>query len=314
MAYLLPGNSLSWIDSDAGRLPGIEYSATDSGGSTYRDLTGLAFPLAYPSSIPDVVTPSLTDRSTAQAFYAPDYVSPYVQTFTLGVTRSLPSNMILDMKYVGTRGVKLHSSINYNEPDFQYNGLLQALTITRAGGNAPMFDQMFNGLNFGAGIGVVGRDVTGSEALRRHTSFRTDLANGNFRNVANTLNTANIGVTIPAGQTIAGATLRSSGLFPENFITANPQFGVMEMRDNSDSSNYHSLQTQVTMRPKHGITGQATWTWSRSTGTAPATGDGGGTIETYRDFMNRHADYTVASFQRTHDLRGYATFELPFGP
>src|SRR5262249_24434610 len=26
------------------------------------------------------------------------------------------------------------------------------------------------------------------------------------------------------------------------------------------------------------------------------------------------ADYTVASFQRTHNLRGYATFELPVGP
>ncbi|PYS35701.1 MAG: hypothetical protein DMG14_26340, partial [Acidobacteria bacterium] len=251
---------------------------------------------------------------TAQNFFAPNYASPYVQTFTLALTRSLPGNLLLDVKYLGTRGVKLHSSINYNEPDFQYNGLLQALTITQAGGNATMFDQMFNGLNFGAGIGVVGRDVTGSEALRRHASFRADIANGNFRNVANTLNTANIGVAIPAGQTIAGATLRSSGLFPENFITANPQFGVMEMRDNSDSSNYHSMQTQLTMRPKHGITYQATWTWSRATGVAPPTGDGGGTTETYRDFMNRHADYTVASFQRTHNFRGYATFELPFGP
>jgi hypothetical protein len=211
--------------------------------------------------------------------------------------------------------VKLHSSININEPDFQYNGLLQALAVTRAGGNAPIFDQMFNGLNFGAGIGVVGQNgLTGSEAMRRNGLFQTDLANGNFRNVANTLNTANIGVTIPAGQTIAGATLRSSGLFPENFISANPQFGVLEMRDNSDSSNYHSMQTQLTMRPKHGITYQATWTWSRSTGVAPPTGDGGGTTETYRDFMNRHADYTVASFQRTHNLRGYATIELPFGP
>src|SRR5262249_44509007 len=56
------------------------------------------------------------------------------------------------------------------------------------------------------------------------------------------------------------------------------------------------------------------WTWSRATGVAPPTGDGGGTTETYRDFMHRHADYTVASFQRTHNLRGYATFELPFGP
>src|SRR5205814_622418 len=111
----------------------------------------------------------------------------------------LPANMILDVKYIGTRGVKLHSTLNYNEPDFQYNGLLDALTVTRAGGNAPLFDRMLNGLNLGTGIGVVGRDVTGSEALRRHASFRTDIATGNFRAVANTLNTTNIGVTIPAG-------------------------------------------------------------------------------------------------------------------
>jgi hypothetical protein len=314
IAYLLPGNSLSWVDLDNRTLPGSEYAASDTGGSTYRDLTSLSFPLASPSSIPENVILPLTDHSTAQNFFAPNYVSPYVQTFTLGVTRSLPGNLILDVKYLGTRGVKLHSSINYNEPDFRNNGLLQALAVTRSGGNAAMFDQMFNNLNFGAGIGVVGRDVTGSEALRRHATFRSDIANGNFRAVANTLNTANIGVTIPAGQTIAGATLRSSGLFPENFITANPQFGVMEMRDNSDSSNYHSMQTQLTMRPNRGITYQATWTWSRATGVAPPTGDGGGTTEVYRDFMNRHADYTVAGFQRTHNFRGYATFELPFGP
>ena len=207
-------------------IAGSEYAATDSGGSTYRDLSNFSLPLVVPSSISDKVILPLTDHTTAQNFFAPNYVSPYVQTYTMSVTRSLPGSLMLDVRYVGTRGVKLHSSINYNEPDFQNNGLLQALTITRSGGNATMFDQMFNGLNFGAGIGVVGQNgITGSEALRRHTSFRTDIANGNFRAVANTLNTANIGVTVPAGQTIAGGTLRSSGLFPENFITANPQFG-----------------------------------------------------------------------------------------
>src|SRR6185295_11323386 len=117
--------------------------------------------------------------------------------------------------------------------------------------------RMFGGINFGTGIGVVGRDVTGSEALRRHASFRANIANGDFRAVANTLNTTNIGVNVPAGQTIAGGTLRSSGLFPENFITANPQFTTMEMRNNSDTANYHSMQTQVTMRPSRGLTYQA---------------------------------------------------------
>jgi hypothetical protein len=230
------------------------------------------------------------------------------------VTRSLPASLILDVRYVGTRGVKLHSSLNYKEPDFRFNGLMEALTVTRAGGNHPMFDRMLNGLNLGAGIGVVGRDVTGSEALRRHASFRTNIANGNFREVANTLNSTNIGVSIPAGQTIAGATLRSSGLFPENFITANPQFAAMQMRNNADMSTYHSMQTQVTMRPRQGVTYQATWTWSRATGIAVDNPAGGGVTVNYRDYLNRKADYTVGSFQRTHDFRGYGTFELPFGP
>ena len=297
-------------------MPGLEYSATDSGGATYRDLTNIGFSLAYPSSIDEKVVVPLTNRSTAQAFYAPGYVAPYVQTFTLGVTRALPASLILDMRYVGTRGVKLHSTLNYNEPDFQYNGLLQALAVTRGGGDDPMFDRMFKGLNFGTNAAplVVGPNITGSEALRRSSAFQSNLANGNFREVANTLNTTNIGVTIPAGQTIQGATLASSGLFPYNFIVANPQFSTMEMRNNSDGSTYHSMETQLTMRPKHGMSYQATWTWSRATGVAGNTPSGGGITATYRDFLNRHADYTVANFHRMHNFRGYGTFELPFGP
>jgi hypothetical protein len=314
ITHLLPGNSLSWIDADFGRLPGLEYNAVDSGGSTYRDLTSVSFPLAVPSTIEERVVIPVTNRSVSQTFYAPDYVTPYVQTFTLGVTRSLPANLIFDVRYIGTRGVKLHSSLNYNEPDFRFNGLIEALNVTRAGGNHPMFDRMLNGLNLGAGIGTVGRDVTGSEALRRHNSFRANIANGDFRAVANTLNTTNIGVRVPAGQTIAGATLRSSGLFPENFITANPQFAAMQMRNNSDMSTYHSMQTQITLRPARGITYQGTWTWSRATGVNSNANAGGGVTVAYRDYLNRRADYTVANFHRTHDFRGYGTFELPFGP
>jgi hypothetical protein len=314
ITYLLPGNSLSWIDADSGRLPGLEVNAIDNGGAAYRDLTNIVLPLVVPSSIDERVIVPSNNRSVAQAFYDPSYTTPYVQTFTFGITRSLPAKMILDMRYVGTRGVKLHSTLNYNEPDFQYNGLLQALTVTRSGGDSPLFDQMFKGLNFGPGIGVVGTNVTGSEALRRHTTFRTNLANGDFRAVANSLNTANIGVNLPAGSTIAGATMASSGLFPDNFIVANPQFSTMEMRNNSDQSIYHSLQTQLTMRPTKGISWQATWTWSRATGVQGSTPDGGGITANYRDFLNRAADYTVASSHRVHDFRGYGTFALPFGP
>jgi hypothetical protein len=97
----------------------------------------------------------------------------------------------LDVRYVGTRGMKLHAAMNLNDADFRNNGLIKALEIRRAGGDAPMFDQMLKGLNIGSG--VIGTDISGSEALRRHASFRTDIANGNFVAVARTLNTTNIG-------------------------------------------------------------------------------------------------------------------------
>src|SRR5262249_42007765 len=155
------------------------------------------------------------------------------------------------------------------------------------------FDQMMKGLNMGAGIGVVGVDVTGSEALRRLSVTQSLIANGDFVGVAQFLNTTNLGTVQQRGQIIAGGLLRSSGQFPENFFVANPQFADITYRNNSDSSNYHSLQTQATLRPTRGITYQGTYTWSRSLGIF------GG----YRDVMNQDADYSLQSTHRTHELR-----------
>src|SRR6185503_5847704 len=120
----------------------------------------------------------LTQRSQSISLHDSTYTTPYVQTFTLGVTRSLASNLTLDVKYIGTHGLKLHSTMNLNDSEIRRNGLLNALEVTRAGGNAPMFDQMLKGLNLGSG--VVGSAVTGSEALRQNSSFRSLIANGDF--------------------------------------------------------------------------------------------------------------------------------------
>lgn len=310
IAYQLPGNTLSWIDADVGNMPGLGYSPTDQGNGTFRDFSNITVPLPVKAT-PTSVFP-ITERSQNLTIFAPDYTTPYVQTFTLGVTRALTSGLTLDVRYIGTRGTKLHSTMNLNEADFRHNGLLQALEITRRGGDAAMFDQMFKGLNLGSG--VVGPAISGSEALRRNSSFRTLIANGDFAAVARSLNTTNVGTVQPAGQIIAGGTLRSSGLFPENFFVVNPQFATINYRNNSDSSNYHSLQTQMTIRPARGISYQATYTWSRSLATSGGVNSGGGFNGTYRDVLNRNADYSLQSTHRAHDFRSYGGFQLPFGP
>jgi hypothetical protein len=244
----------------------------------------------------------ITERSQTVSVFAPNYTTPYVQTFTFGVTRSLRRNLTFDARYVGTHGLKLHSSLNLNIRDFRVNGLREALEITRAGGDAAIFDVMMRGLNLGNG--VVGTALTGSEALRRNATTRANIANGNYVAVADFLATTNTGTTQPRGQVIAGGLLRSSGLFPENFIVANPQFNNVNYRNNSNSSSYHSLQTQITLRPTHGVNYQGTYTWSRSLGV----------VDGHRDPVNMRADYTLLTSHRTHDFRSYGTFDLPFGP
>src|SRR5262249_58609841 len=129
---------------------------------------------------------------------------------------------------------------------------------------APLFHTMIKNLNFGRVLGVVATDFPGPKPLQKHASSRSDIANDNYGGAARPLSTTNIG-TVQPPLTNAG-TLRSSGLFPANFIVTNPQFGNITYRTNSDSSNYHSMQTQVTLRPTHGIQYQATYTWSRSLG------------------------------------------------
>jgi hypothetical protein len=308
IAYQLPGNSISWIDVDVGNLPGFTAEPADLGSGTYRDFYSLGRNVQIPIAVtqaPFEVIP-VTQRAQSLSLHETGYTTPYVQTFTLGVTRSVASNLTLDVKYVGTRGVKLHSQgYNLNDANIWNNGLFEALETTRNGGDSALFDRMLEGLNLGTGIGVVGRDVTGSEALRRHATFRTNIANGDYVAVARTLNTTNIGTVQPAGQIINGGLLRSSGLFPENFISTNPQFANVTLRTNSDSSNYHSLQTQMTLRPTNGMTFQGTYTWSKALGI---------TTSGVRDIRNRNADYTRLPTDRTHIFQGYGTFELPFGP
>jgi hypothetical protein len=108
---------------------------------------------------------------------------------------------------------------------------------------------------------------------------------------------------LASGQTLFGNLVPVC--FPENYLTANPQIGTPTYITNTASSNYHSLQTQFTLRPTQGFAYQATYTWSKNLGT-PGSG--------YTDPMDRRADYTYTGSHRSHDFRSNGQFELPIGP
>jgi hypothetical protein len=311
----------------------------------------------------------IANRSGNFSAYDPNLSTPYTENLTLSVNRRLTNLVTLDVQYIGTMSKKLQGSYNINTSNVYYNPeLFDALAITRAGGNAPLLDQMLAGLNLNnntTGYGPIGTCVvqTGanlllpsvgqegcasnaimqhaSNHLRRNTTFNGNIANGNFSAVAASLNgngssLPNTGSTggflnspisgiggrllrngcdrvangVAIGTAPVGQVMTSGGLMPircfaENYIAINPQIGTPTYITSSGNQNYHSLQTQVTLRPTHGFSYQATYTWAKNLAT-PGT--------TFTDPLDRNADYTYTASHRAHDFRSNGSFELPIGP
>jgi len=301
------------VDGIAGTVPGVNLG-TNSAGVQYQPTTFttlsnvgsngfLPIPtaqLGLPTTALQAI-PLTADRS--QRIQAYDRVSPYTQNWNLEIQRQIAKNTTVEVRYVGSKSTKLWGGIELNNVDIFNNGLLEAFNITRAGGNAALFDSMLNGLNIGGGASTVnGTTVTGSAALRANSTTRAMLANGNVGALANFLNTTSAGTGKQA------ALLRANG-YPENLIVMNPQFGSVTLHGNPSNSTYHAVETQFTKRLTNGLSYSSTYTWSKTLGDSNS--DAG---QTYRDPRNRAADKQLLNFHHTHQLTSNGTYSLPFGP
>jgi len=338
------------LDTLLGSAPGNTLGASTQVGDTniasilttralnLTDLTTLV--PVRPTNNPGATVPIYGRTGTFQAF-DPEFRTPYIQNVTMQITRNVSKIFQMDLKYVGTFARKLEDTINLNFATvFDNPELLQALEITRAGGDSPLFDQMFAGLDLhgtaGTGYGQVGTSVggvlqRGSAHLRRNATFTSNLANGNYVAVINSLanlNTVQSGMqAAPAGLNGVNARILRNGCdrlangmttiptrcFPEDYFYTNPQFnngngfgvGSPTYRGNLSHNNYHSLQIQGTVRPTQGTTLQTTYTWAKLLTDH---------YNTYVDPRHRQADYSLDYASVPTELRMNGTFELPMGP
>jgi hypothetical protein len=311
-------NSLTQTQVAPGSILNANYQG-DSGANAYLDLTKLSSLVPVPQIIKPMQAIPLSDRTQQIYVPQPGLVNPYVQNVTLSLTRSIGSNIAVDVRYLGTLGRKQwNAQLQINQPNFMYNGLKEAFDAIRAGQESPLLDQIFNGINLaGTGYGPVGTVLNGTPQtagmhMRASTQFRSNLANGNYMALANTLDTLNYNSAfnrnlppIPGG--VNGAVLRHNG-FPENFIRTNPQFSAAHMVASVNSNNYHSMAASFTLRPTAGVNIQSTYTWSKNLGVYGEVG------RTYTNPADRHADYAILPDNRNHDFRTNGTFTLPLGP
>ena len=251
------------------------------------------------------ITVPLTDRSQYIYFMGEQRRTPYVQTYNLSLQRELISRMTLEVSYVGTKGTKLYRNQELNETNIFENQFLEAVNVTRAGGNHPLFDRMLRNLNVpGAGV-VNGTTLTGSQAVRLYTSTRNFLADGNIGALADFFNRSSNITGTPGGF------LRNGGL-PENFFVVNPQFRGVELWGADGNSTYHSMQAQIRQSFSNGFSGQFTYTFSKGLGDGINAAVRDATL--VLDPRNRSRNKGRLSFDRTHNVNAHGTWELPFGP
>ncbi len=319
LSYMPAGRA----DAAGFTMPKISYqtSYTPNTAMPYINLSNLNSLLPV-VPIPSYIVPvaanpimPVQQRSQTVTVYDPELRTPYVQNLNLSVTRNITSNIILDVRYIGTLQRKQQGTFNINAANIWNNGLKEAFDAARSGGESALLDKMFNNINIaGYGYGPVGTVYngvaqTGAMHLRAYSSTNANLANGNYIALAQTLATLNYVTTnagnsgLPAIDTDTRGLVLRYNKFPENFIYTSPQFGTANWTGNLNHSNYHSLQTQVTMRPTHGVNFQATYTWSKNLGQLG-----------YTDPRNRALDYGPNTMDRTHALAINGAFELPFGP
>jgi hypothetical protein len=289
--------TLGQVDSILGSTPGTNATVTFS-SSANLNLANTSLPLT-PASVPLGVVP-LTDRTQAQVVNDTDLRSPYVQNWNLSIDRQLPKSFVLSMRYIGSKGTKLVRGIDVNTVNIFENGLLDAFLVTQAGGTAPLFDKIFNGLNLGSGV-VNGNSVTGSAALRQNSTTQAFLANNNVGAFANFINTT----TSFTG--VAGGLLRNGGL-PENFIVVNPQYASAGLWGNYSNSTYHSAQLEATKRLSAGWTVFANYTFSKALGDSASNG-----IGQFANPRNWSIDKARLSYDQTHALKMNGTYAFPFG-
>jgi hypothetical protein len=326
------------VQQVVGSIPGATSNVTGAAAlsgqfpNQYLDLNSITsiVPLAPTNPVvPGGTLPIYNRAANAVYGYGPDFATPYVQNFNLSVTTNILPKLTFDLRYVGTQARKQQGDVNINANNIYFNQeLYDALHSARQGGDPFLLTQMLAGLNLGSG--VIGTATTGAASLRASTVFNQNLINGNYLGVANSLLTGTstawtgfvsspaLGVT-PTGRLIRNGCDRiaTSGqttfngiplrCFPENYLNSNPQLGTTNAfyRMNSGSTNYHSMQAQVTLRPVAGFSVQSTYTWSKS---LQLSGDDGSNP------VNRRLDYGRPFSSVSHDWRSNGTVELPLGP
>lgn len=258
----------------------------------------------------------VTDSANA---FNPNLQLGYVQSWTLGIQREITKDTVLEVRYVGNRGVKLWQQYDLNETNVIENGFLSEFKLAQANLQANI--AAGRGANFryaGAGTGTSPLPTTLKYlAGNLDPSVVANYANANFAS-ATFVNLLAINGPSPIGfaNTLVGnATFRANAAaagLPLNFFRVNPgKLGGAFTVENNGRSYYDSAVVEVRRRMSKGLLVQGSYTFARAFSNFPVSS--AAVFYQPRSLRNISGDKTISPFGITHAVKANWIYELPIG-
>jgi hypothetical protein len=235
--------------------------------------------------------------------YDPNLKSRYVESWNLGLQRTLTHDTVLEVRYVGNRSERTWATVNLNELNIVENGFLTQFLAAQnnlAIANGVPVSQLsaitLKSTNF-FNQGMPGQQdvpvLSTALANTSNSTLATYVAQGQAANLANSI----------ATNVSQMARLVASGR-PANYFQVNPATGgsSVNLTTNQGGTNYNSLQVEVRRRLSKGLLMGASYAWSHSLQT--------GQLLTLRD---RDGITTPVGFDQRHGIKLNWVYELPIG-
>lgn len=224
-------------------------------------LNGINLPLSPTFSNPLQIWP-VNDKTQSISVFDPGFKPTVVQSYNVSLERQLTGSLSLAVRYVGNKTTHQPGNFALNTTDVNQNGIAAASVLTAQGGNAPLFNQIFNGVTF-PGIGTVnGTTLTGSQALLQYSGTYGFLAGNSAGGLAGFLNTSQaLGA---AGTTPARGWLLGNGGLPANFVVVNPQYSGVTDVCACLNYTYNSGVFELIKRFSHGLNFNGNFVWAKS--------------------------------------------------
>ena len=262
--------------------------ATASDVSIFPNLGGTDRRLSDGIPVPSAGTPVLqlpATRSTSLGIFRPDLRTPYVHHFSMILERKLFSETFVEAGYIGQRGKKLFSSLNYNQVKIQ-GSFLQA------------FNELQSFRTYGTPVPTTNPLVLmfGSPNAAIAAIGGTNLDQG-----AAGLGADNVDRNYFANYPAAGL----SDFYLRNYT----QYNQFDVGTNDGSSSYDALQVRV-RRTKGSLKTAGTYTYAKSIDNVPSSGNN---YTLPVDSFNLSGNRGPSDFDRHHLISGWAIYTLPIG-